>query len=87
MTKDAPFRTYALSLTVQQKDIYYISWNVDAAEGLGLLQTDDAAAGKITIFTTGSMLEDLLAMVGGLKAEGVAITLNEIIEMEKTTNI
>ena len=41
----------ALKFTVPHEDIYYISWIIDAAEGIGFLQTDDAKAGKITVFT------------------------------------
>ena len=32
----------AARFIVPQKDIYYISWIIDAAEGIGFLQTDDA---------------------------------------------
>lgn len=35
----------AVRFIVPQKDIYYISWIIDAAEGIGFLQTDDAKAG------------------------------------------
>ncbi len=84
---DAAFHTFVLSLTVPQKEIYYISWNVDAAEGLGFLKTEDAAAGRVTIFTTGSMLDDLLSMVEGLQQEGIDIQLDSVSEMEKTVKI
>ena len=38
----------AVRFIVPQKDIYYISWIIDAAEGIGFLQTDAAKAGKVT---------------------------------------
>lgn len=87
MRSDAAFRSYAVSLNVPQKEIYYVSWNIDAAEGLGILKTEDAATGKTTIFTTGSMLEDLLSMLKGLQEEGVDIIVNGVTEMEKTATI
>lgn len=60
-------------LTVPQKDIYYISWIIDAAEGIGFLRTDDAKAGKITIFTPKELMNDLNGLIEALRAEGIAI--------------
>ncbi|MDO5115954.1 MAG: DUF4911 domain-containing protein [Synergistaceae bacterium] len=63
----------ALRFIVPQKDIYYISWIIDAAEGLGFLQTDDAANGRITVFTPAELVRDLLGLMEALRAEGVAV--------------
>lgn len=63
-----------LHFIVPQKDIYYISWNIDAAEGLGFLRTDDARAGKVTIFTPKELHGDLLGMIDALRGEGIEIT-------------
>ncbi len=61
-------------LIVPQKDIYYISWIIDAAEGIGFLRTDDAKAGKITIFTPKELTCDLNSLIDALRAEGLEIT-------------
>ena len=42
-------RLLCRSLVVPQKDIFYISWTVDAYEGLGFLRTDDARTGAVSL--------------------------------------
>lgn len=68
----------ALSLKVSPKDIYYISWNIDACEGLGILRTDDPRAGSVTVLAPSELLSDVLALIEGLKAEGLDIIINGI---------
>ncbi|MEG1800271.1 MAG: DUF4911 domain-containing protein, partial [Synergistaceae bacterium] len=60
-----------LKLTVVPKDIYDISWFIDACEGIGFLQTDDSKLGKVSIFTPLSQLQDMKALIEGLKADGL----------------
>ncbi len=71
----------ALRFTVPHEDIYYISWIIDAAEGIGFLQTDDAKAGKITVFTPVGQEEYLLSLMDALAGEGIRI--EEYTEEEK----
>ncbi len=66
----------ALKFIVPHEDIYYISWIIDAAEGIGFLQTDDAKAGKITVFTPVGQEKYLLSLMESLRAEGIQITAN-----------
>lgn len=66
---------YEVRLRVPQKDIYYISWNMDACEGLGLLRTDDAQAGMVTVFTPEKQLRHLWAFIEGHRAEGIEIEI------------
>ncbi len=66
----------ALKFTVPHEDIYYISWIIDAAEGIGFLQTDDAKAGKITVFTPAGQEQYLLSLMESLRGEGISITEN-----------
>ncbi len=73
----------AINITVPQKDIYYISWNIDACEGLGFLQTDDPKAGKVTIFTPTSLVDDLYSFFQGLRAEGIQVEVNSITELQE----
>jgi len=75
----------AIGMTVPQKDIYYISWNIDAAEGIGFLQTDDPKAGKITIFTPLSQLDYIYSFIDGLRAEGIKIIINDITDSEENS--
>ncbi len=62
-----------ISLRVPQKDIYYISWTIDACEGLGLLKTEDAKRGEVTVFTPAELLGDMMECIEGLKNEGIDI--------------
>ena len=66
----------ALKFTVPHEDIYYISWIIDAAEGIGFLRTDDAKAGKITVFTPVGQEQYLLSLMESLRAEVIPITEN-----------
>lgn len=63
---------------VKTEDIYYMSWNIDACDGLGFLQTDDAKNGLVTIFTPHNLLSVLLSFLDGLKVEGLNIEINSI---------
>ena len=64
----------ALHFIVPPKDIYYISWIVDASEGIGFLQTDDAKSGRITIFSPKEQAHYVFEMMEALRSEGLAIT-------------
>lgn len=68
-----------ISLKVSQKDIYYISWTIDACEGLGLLKTDDPQKGQVTIFTPSELLGDMLGCIEGLCDEGLEISIISVI--------
>lgn len=75
-----------LRLKVPQKDIYYISWNLDACEGLGFLMTVDAASGKVTIFSPECMLNELLSFIGGHRAEGIEMEIENLDEIQEIMN-
>lgn len=70
-------------LTVPQKDIYYISWIIDAAEGIGFLRTDDARAGKITIFTPRELYCEIAELIESLRGEGLEISEDGLCPAEK----
>lgn len=76
----------AISLTVPQKDIYYISWNIDACEGIGFLQTDNSSAGDVTIFSPLELLEYVYSFIDGLRDEGIPVKVNGIIELQEITD-
>lgn len=72
-----------LRLKVPQKDIYYISWNLDACEGLGLLRTDDAARGMVTVFAPACGMETLLGFIEGHRSEGIGIEIENLDEIRE----
>lgn len=67
-------------ITLPCNDIFYVSWNLDACDGLGFMQTDDAKNGKATIFTPLNLLDDIKGFIDGLKAEGMNIMIDSIEE-------
>lgn len=73
-------------LKVPQKDIYYISWNLDACEGMGILMTVDAASGNVIIFTPACRLDELLCFIGGHQAEGIDMTIENLNEIQGIMN-
>ncbi|MCE5201380.1 MAG: DUF4911 domain-containing protein [Synergistaceae bacterium] len=75
-----------ISLTVPQKDIYYISWNIDACEGLGFLQTDEPSAGKVTVFTPLCLIDDMYSFIDGLRAEGVNVEITGVKGLKEKTD-
>jgi len=71
----------AVELTVPPKDIFYISWNLDACEGLGFLETNDAKAGCVTVYTPAGLIEYVYSFIESVRAEGVDVVLNRVREL------
>lgn len=72
----------ALKFIVPSEEIFYISWIIDAAEGIGFLQTDDAKAGRVTVFTPVGQEGYLLCLMDALRKEGIPV--KEDMEHEET---
>lgn len=68
----------SVRLTVPLEDICYLSWNLDACEGLGFLQTDDAERGSVTVFTPEELLPELMDFIEGHRKENIEIKVNGI---------
>lgn len=66
---------------VAPEDIYYVSWNLDACDGLGFLQTDNAKTGVVTIFTPVNLLDEVKSFFEGLRAEGINATICSVEEI------
>lgn len=75
-----------IRLKVPQKDIYYISWNIDACEGLGLLRTDNTKEGAVTVLTPNSQLGLLCEFIDGHRREGIMIEIENLDEMREYMN-
>ena len=61
------------SLAVPKEDIYYISWTIDAYEGLGFLRTDDSALGLVSLLFSSDYAEDAESLLRAFEAEGISI--------------
>lgn len=67
------------SLTVPKENIYYVSWTVDAYEGVGFLRTDDAAAGAVSLFFSSDYLDEVKKLIDAFVAEGVGVRRVELV--------
>ncbi len=61
------------SLAVPKEEIFYISWTIDAYEGLGFLRTDDAPAGLVSILCPSEAAAQIEELLGAFEEEGIAI--------------
>ena len=63
-------------LVVDREQICYLSWTVDAYEGLGFLRTDDAGdagGGRVSLLFTSDYRGEVEALLDALIAEGMHI--------------
>lgn len=61
------------SLIIPKEEIYYVSWTVDAYEGLGFLRTDDASAGAVSLLFSSDYLEEVEKFIDSLADEGIDV--------------
>lgn len=66
-------RLLCRSLVVPQKDIFYISWTVDAYEGLGFLRTDDAKTGAVSLLYPSCQKSAVESLLDAFESEGIEI--------------
>ena len=62
------------SLLVPKEDIYYISWTVDAYEGLAFLRTDDPSSGHVSLLFSSDYRQDVESLLDAFESEGIGIT-------------
>lgn len=63
------------SLAVPPEDIFYISWTFDANDGVGMIRTDDAPRGEISLLTSEDQMPRAMEVIEALRREGIAIEL------------
>ena len=61
------------ALAVPKEEIYYVSWTVDAYEGLGFMRTDDASKGLVSLLFPSGNRSEVEALLLALEAEGLEI--------------
>lgn len=72
-----PSRDVTIELVVPRDQIFYISWTFDAYEGVALLRTDDASAGRVSLLCSADYADDAMRIVDGLIAEGLDIDIRD----------
>lgn len=60
-------------IVTDRERIFYISWTVDAYEGLGFLRTDDAAEGRVSLFFTSDYRDEVEELLDAFVSEGIRI--------------
>jgi hypothetical protein len=60
-------------LVVPRESIYYMSWTIDAYEGLGFLRTDDSARGLVSILFPSCLRQEIERLLDAFGAEGIEI--------------
>ena len=68
----------AVSLKVDQKDIFYVNYVVQGYDGLGIVSTKDPVQGLLTITYSEGGREVMFDLIQALKTEGV---VKEVIEL------
>lgn len=61
------------SLAVPKEEIFYISWTVDAYEGLCFLRTDDASEGLVSLLCPSEAAVQIEEILAAFENEGIAI--------------
>lgn len=69
MTKNCTKNLAIITLKTNSKDIFYITWIIDASDGLGFVKTDDINSCTISIETPISMKHYVLDLIEKLQVE------------------
>jgi hypothetical protein len=59
-------------LAVPRESICYISWTIDAYEGMGFLRTDDPS-GLVSVFLPAGWRDDFERLIGAFESEGISV--------------
>ncbi len=62
-----------VAVMLPPEDIFYVSWTLDAYEGIGFMRTDDPQGGRATIFCPEEALGEVFSLLDALSREGVAL--------------
>jgi hypothetical protein len=60
-------------LTARRESICYMSWTIDAYEGVGFLRTDDPGSGLVSILFPSDWRDEIERVVDALESEGVVL--------------
>lgn len=64
-------------LLLPRESIFFVSWTVDAYEGIGFVRTDDAIAGEVSLFCPVEQEEEAQSLLEALRREGVCLRIVE----------
>ncbi|MDR3332749.1 MAG: DUF4911 domain-containing protein [Synergistaceae bacterium] len=61
------------SLRARREDIFYISWTIDAYEGVGFLSTDNPDSGLVSVYCSSDYRDELESLFSALDLEGIPV--------------
>jgi hypothetical protein len=61
-------------IAVPKEHICYMSWTIDAYDGLGFLRTDDAYKGLVSILFPSCRRDELESLLSAFEAEGINLS-------------
>ncbi|MDR1515858.1 MAG: DUF4911 domain-containing protein [Synergistaceae bacterium] len=70
-----------------KESICYMSWTLDAYDGLGFLRTDDPEKGQVSILFPSCRLEELEGLLCAFESEGIALRRVGLYDEETRPNI
>jgi len=59
-------------LKVPKEEIYYISWTIDAYDGVAFLKNEDAE-GIVSVFCSNDYIEETGKIISAFESEGIAV--------------
>lgn len=66
------------ALAMPKEEICYVSWTIDAYEGLGVLSTEDASRGLVSIYCPREMEPWMEKLILAFEDEGISIERQEL---------
>jgi hypothetical protein len=70
-----------------KESVCYMSWTLDAYDGLGFLRTDDPEKGQVSILFPSCRLDEMEDLLGAFESEGIALRREGIYDEERGTEI
>jgi hypothetical protein len=81
MDEGAALMRYGVA--VPKEHICYVSWTIDAYDGLGFLRTDAPEEGRVSIFFPSCRLDELECLLDAFEAEGIKLRRLGIFDEEE----
>jgi len=64
-------------ISMNSKDIVYLSWTISSYEGIGYVTTDDPKAGIVSVYTTAGNQDIMREIINAISKEGVDLEILE----------
>ncbi len=80
-TRSLKARMYRFHISMHPLDICYLSWTINAYEGIGFLTTDDPVKGLVSVYSTLGNEDIMREVIDSVSEEGTDLRiLDETLE-------